>query len=693
MRLPSISFDRAALSNFENSIRKEWLVTNGLGGYASSTVLGVNTRKYHGLLIGAVHPPRDRRVFLSKLDEEIVLGDDAYQLGANEFQSGIMPRGFDFLREFSVSPFPKYVYVADNVIVQKAILMPCEKNCVITIYSISNKGSLEAKMRVLSLVNWRHFHSVTDRSKASDFSQEQEGNVVKLSFKSPKATLLMRATDGGYFDAGKWVERMYLREEASRGESCFDDCYQPGYFETSVSTGKTKDFAIVAVADEDEDRAGKALKEIPLTVSDLRALFEKEKGRREDAITRFYGFHENSSASNWLDWLVLASGSFITKGMDDMQRSVIAGYHWFSAWGRDTFVSLSGLMLVTGRFEEARTVFLGFAKYYDRGLIPNFLPDEVGPPAYNTVDATLWYINAVLQYLKYTGDFRFVKQHLWQALKAFIENHVEGTLFGIHVDADGLLCHGPRLTWMDAAVNDEPVTPRPGKAVEVQALWYNSLKTMESLATRFGESSRAEEYRQMAEAAQKSFVSKFWNLERSCLYDVVDEHELDASLRPNQIIAVALDFTMLDDAKNQRIVDVVHNELLTPCGLRTLARNDPRYVGVYSGDRASRDRAYHNGTVWPWLLGPLTTAFLKVKGYAELQREYAFQNFLKPLFTQKVFEAGLGTLGEIFDGEPPYTPRGCIAQAWSVAEPLRAYVEDYLQVRPEYEKKVLQSSV
>ena len=693
MRLPSISFDRADLSNFENSIRKEWLIANGLGGYASSTILGINTRKYHGLLIGAVHPPKDRRVFLSKLDEEIVLGDEAYQLGANEFQSGILPRGFDFLREFSISPFPKYVYTANNVTVQKAILMPYEKNCVIAIYSVSNNGGFESKMRVSSLVNWRNFHSVTDRSNASDFNQEQEGNVVKLSFKNPKATLLLRGTDGGYFHAGKWVERLYFREEASRGESCFDDCYEPGYFETKVSVGATKDFAIVAVAEEDEDRAGKALKEIPLTVSDLKVLIEKETGRCEDAITGFYGSHENSPGSNWLEWLVLATGAFITKGMDYTQRSVIAGYHWFGAWGRDTFVSLPGLMLVTGRFEEARAVFLEFAKYNDKGLIPNFLPDGVGSPAYNTVDATLWYINAVLQYLKYTGDFGFVKQHLWQALKNIIENHVEGTLFGIHVDADGLLSHGPQLTWMDAAVNDQPVTPRPGKAVEVQALWYNSVKAMESLATTFGESNRAEEYEQMAQVAQKSFVSKFWNLERSFLYDVVDEHENDASLRPNQIIAVALDFTMLDDAKSQRVVDIVHNELLTPCGLRTLARNEKRYVGVYSGDRASRDRAYHNGTVWPWLLGPLTTAFLKVNGSAELQREYAFQNFLKPLFTQTIFEAGLGTLGEIFDGEPPYTPRGCIAQAWSVAEPFRAYAEDFLQFRPKYDKKVLQTLI
>jgi predicted glycogen debranching enzyme len=632
-------------------------------------------------------------VFLSKLDEEIVLGGDTYQFGANEFQGGIFPRGFDSLREFSISPFPTYLYFVNDVTVQKKIFMPYQKNCVITIYSVSNKRSLEAKIRVSPMVNWRPFHSVTNRWKDSDFGQEQENSIVKMSFKTPKATLLLAATDVDYFGTGKWVERLYFREEASRGESCFDDCYQPGYFEASASASRTNDFAIVAVADEDEDRAAKALKEIPLTVTGIKALLEEETGRREDALTRFYLSHEKSRPSDWLDCLILASGEFITKGIGDVQNSVIAGYHWFGEWGRDTFVSLPGLMLVTRRFQEARAVLLGFAEYNDRGLIPNFLPDGVGSASYNTVDATLWYINAVLQYLKYTDDFAFVEQHLWQALKTSIEKHVEGTLFGIHADVDGLLCHGPQLTWMDAAVNNLPVTPRSGKAVEVQALWYNCLKTMELLAGKFGESSKAEEYRHMAEAAQRSFVSKFWNAKRSCLYDVVDEHEQDTSLRPNQIIAVALDFRMLDDAKNQMIVDVVHDELLTTGGLRTLARSDQRYVGFYSGDRATRDGAYHNGTVWPWLLGPLTTAFLKAKGYTEAQREYAFQNLLKPLFTQKLFEAGLGTLGEIFDGEPPHMPKGCIAQAWSVAEPFRAYVEDYLQVRPEYEKKVLQSSV
>jgi len=390
--------------------------------------------------------------------------------------------------------------------------------------------------------------------------------------------------------------------------------------------------------------------------------------------------------------LVLASGSFIAKGVNNDQKSVIAGYHWFEAWGRDTFVSLPGLLLVTGRFEEARTIFLGFKKYCSHGLLPNFIPDRAGSPTYNTVDATLWYLNAVLQYLKYSGDFKFVEKELWKTLKTMVADIARGTLFNIRVNSDGLLSHGPQLTWMDSSANGKAVTPRAGKTVETQALWYNALKTMELLADRFETSREAEAYAEMAEKTRKSFADKFWNKGKGCLYDVVSDNERDDSLRPNQIIATALDFLMLDKTKNESIVNVVQHELLTPCGLRTLQRSDPRYVGVYSGDRASRDRAYHNGTVWPWLLGPLTTAFLKAKGNAKPQRDYAFNNLLKPLLIRQIHEAGLGMLNEIFDGDPPHTPRGCIAQAWSVAEPFRAYVEDVMQVRPKYEKEVLQSS-
>jgi predicted glycogen debranching enzyme len=374
--------------------------------------------------------------------------------------------------------------------------------------------------------------------------------------------------------------------------------------------------------------------------------------------------------------------------LNDIEKFVIAGYHWFETWGRDAFIALPGLMLTTGRFEDARQVLLTSKKYSKNGLIPNFVSEKPENASYNAVDATLWYVNAVLQYLKYTNDFKFVQMQLYETLKEAIENHVRGTEFDIRLSNDGLLNHGPRLTWMDAAIDGQPVTPRTGMAVEIQALWYNAMKIMELLAKRFSEEDEAERYSKMAAKTRESFTVKFWNSEKDCLFDVIGDFGRDYSLRPNQIIAVALDFVMLDNNRNEKIVDIVHRELLTPYGLRTLAKDDSKYVGTYSGDRKSRDRAYHNGTVWPWLLGSFVKAYLRTKGYGDFRREYALKNFLLPLFARHIFEAGLGTISEIFDGDSPHKPRGCIAQAWSVAEPLKTYVEDVMQARPKYEKIV-----
>lgn len=691
MDLPIISFNCAALSNFEDAIKREWLITNGLGGYASSTVLGLNTRKYHGLLVAAIHSPRDRRVCLAKLDEEVNVGGETYQFGTNEFQNGVFPQGHRFLSRFSVSPFPKYFYTVKDVEVEKNVFMPHGKNAVVVIYKVLNKSAFPVVFRIFPLINWRHIHSVTNRYEIPwEFVQMQRSKAVNLNVGATKSALLMEATSGRYFPTEGWLERLYYREEALRGESCLDDCYQPGYFEIDVPADKGEVFAIKVVADKDCVKAQEILAEMPRIINEIESLYWREMRRRENLLTKFYGISGEFPAVDWLKWVVLAADAFIVGDVNDEQRTVIAGYHWFEAWGRDTFVSLPGLLLVTGRFGDARKVFLTFKKYCKDGLVPNFISDSMGQPAYNSVDATLWFFNAVLQYLKYTNDFKFVEEQLWDTLRAAIEKYAKGTDFGICVDADGLLSHGLQLTWMDAAVDGEPVTPRFGKAVEVQALWFNALKIGEFLAKKCNENGESEKYAKMAEKARQNFVEAFWNSEKNCLFDVISEHGKDASLRPNQIIAVALDFTMLDKVMGEKIVDVVHRELLTPYGLRTLAKSDPRYVGVYAGDRRSRDKAYHNGTVWPWLLGPFTTAFLKMKGYAEDWRKYALDHFLLPLFTQQTLMAGLGTISEIFDGDSPHMPRGCIAQAWSVAEPLRAYAEDVMLVRPKYEGEILQ---
>jgi predicted glycogen debranching enzyme len=690
MKMPTISLSREALSQLESAIRKEWLVTNGLGGYASSTVLGVNTRKYHGLLVGAFHPPGDRRVCLAKLDEELEVGAGVYPLGANEFQTGLFPKGFLLLSEFLVSPFPTYVYEAQNVEVRKTVFMLHAKNATVALYRIRNRNSVDVKLRVLPLVDWRRFHSVTDRWKdAVDVVFRHDNREVQTTVRNPQSSLILHVVDGHYRFAEKWVERLLFREERARGESCLSDYLQPGHFEVSVKANRNHDLAIIAVADQSLDVAKKVMNEMPVSMYDMESLYEDEVQRSEGFLTRFYEGHKEIAETGWLGWLVAATDSFIVKGFNDEQRSIIAGYYWFEAWGRDTFVSLPGLLLVTGRFEDAKKVFLSFKQYCRQGLIPNFIPESAGEPAYNSVDATLWFVNAVLQYLKYTGDFGFVQEHLWGTLKAIVENLVKGTIFNIHMDSDGLLAHGAQLTWMDAAVDGQPVTPRAGKAVEVQALWYNALKVVELLAKRFGIGGEAERYAVLAETTEKAFAEKFWDKERNCLFDVVGESWRDSSLRPNQILAVSLDFTMLDTVRNEKIVDVVQRELLTPFGLRTLARNDSKYVGVYAGDRGKRDRAYHNGTIWPWLLGPFVTAFLKTNGYVEFRRKYVWENFLSSLLTKQVYEAGLGSLGEIFDGEPPHAPRGCIAQAWSVAEPLRAYLEDVVMIRSKFENEVL----
>jgi predicted glycogen debranching enzyme len=690
MRLPAINLNAQDLARLDDALQKEWLVTNGLGGYASSTVLGVNTRKYHGLLVAALHPPSNRTVCLSKLDEDVVVGSEVFRLGANEFQTGFFPNGYAFLREFSLAPFPKYVYAADEVTVEKTIFLPHGKNAVSTLYKVANASRADVKFRVFPMLTCRHFHTVVDDAvNPVKLQQTLAGSSLELTCENPKATITVTATEGAFVEKPSSVNRLLYREEARRGEASLDDCYQPGYFEVQVSPQEANEFALAAAADENIQETKTILESIATSTVHVKKLLELELERKANILQTFHDSRRRVPISDWLSWVILAADSFVARSAGDA-RSVIAGYHWFGAWGRDTFISLPGLLLVTGRFADAERVLVNFAKYAKEGLIPNFIPDKLDQePAYNTVDATLWYVNAVLQYLKYTGDFRFVEENLWETLAAILDRHERGAAFGIKLDVDGLLLHGPRLTWMDAEVEGVAVTPRSGKAVEVQALWYNALRTVQMIAARLGHKTVEWQCSDIANRARQSFDRKFWNKEKRCLFDVVESSAVDASIRPNQVIAAALDFSILYPEKNELVVDTVQCELLTPFGLRTLARSDTSYCGVYEGDRASRDRAYHNGTVWPWLLGPFTTAFLKTKGSEADRRELA-SNFLMPLFSTQLFQAGLGTVSEIFDGEPPHTARGCISQAWSIAEPLRTYVEDVLQVRPEHEKKTLQ---
>ncbi len=690
MGLPKISLGRNVLSNVDDALTREWIITNGLGGYASSTVLGVNTRKYHGLLVAAFNPPINRWVTLTKLDETLQIGNKNYDLGANQFKDAFHPKGHVFLSEFSVSPFPCFIYAVQGVTVKKTVFMPRQKNATAIIYNVSNSTDQKVSVFVSPFVNSRHIYDITDKTKLNWNLVQTHENTVSLHPSTGGSCLVLSCAEGSFVEESWWVEKLFYRVDSSRAESSLEDNFRPGYFRFTVEPKETKQFHVLAVAAKTNAKAQDLFSSFGKQTSDFDLLYQQELARREGLLEKFQNQNSGLEPKDYLNWLVQAADGFVVERASTGTKSVIAGYPWFDDWGRDALISLPGLTLVTGRFEEAREILLTFAHYCKNGVVPNRFSDKAGDiPLYNTVDASLWFFNATLQYLKYTGDFEFVQKNLWQTLTKIVENHLRGTIYGIHVDEDGLLAHGPQLTWMDVATFDGFVTPRNGKAVEIQALWYNALKTMQLLATRFELDAERRTYSQMARKSRLSFAEMFWNKNGGYLFDVINDEDSDSTLRPNQLIAVSLDFPVLESEKRLRVVDVAWKLLWGKFGLKTLPETDSRYHGVYLGDWSHRDNAYHNGTVWAWLLGPFVSAFTKTRGYAAPWRRFAFKNFLEPLFSEHLYGAGLGTVSEIFDGNAPHTPRGCISQAWSVAEPLRVYVEDVEFNRPLYEKQVL----
>ncbi len=685
---------RTVLSDINEALRREWLVTNGLGGYASSTVLGINTRKYHGLLVAAFNPPVNRWVLLTKLDEEIKIGSTNYALGANEFRDVMHPEGHRFLSNFVLNPFPTYNYAVEGVRLQKTVFMPHGRNATVVFYEVSNPLEEKLSIRVSPLLNSRHIYHITTKDRLPwRFVQKRYGKGVIIQPSVPLSALILSSgNDASFVEENWWVKRIFFRTDASRNESSIDDNFRPGYFKFSVDPKGKKRFFVLAAAGKNEEEAQSLFSSVGKEMEDIDLLHRKELERREGLLEKFRERHVDLEMEEWLKWFIQAADSFIVERAATEKKSVIAGYHWFDDWGRDSLISLPGLTLVTGRIKDAQEILLTFERYCQKGIIPNRFSNQAEDvPIYNTVDATLWFFNAVLQYLKYTGDFEFVQENLWKTLNESVEHHIKGTIFGIHLEEDGLIAHGPQLTWMDAATIDYFVTPRGGKAVEIQALWYNALRIMQLLAKNFDQGDKAEEYYVMAEKVRESFSEKFWNPKKGYLFDVVSEDGADSTLRPNQVIAASLDFPVLDGEKREKVVETVWKRLWGVYGLKTLSDDDPRYIGEYLGDWGHRDSAYHNGTVWAWLLGPFTTAFLKTKNHEARWRNFAFKRFLQPLFREEIHRAGLGTISEIFDGDEPHISRGCISQAWSVAEPLRAYVEDVALKRPPHEREVLET--
>jgi predicted glycogen debranching enzyme len=657
----AIQFGREVCGDLEAAESREWLVTNGIGGYASGTIAGGMTRRYHGLLIAALQPPVGRMHLVAALDEIVRCRGAEFALATHLWTSGaVEPKGFQYIEGFRLhGTIPVWTYAPGDARLEKRVWMQQGANTTYVQYTLL-EGSAATELELKALVNYRDFHASTHAGDWKMRIDPVESGVRVLAFEGA-VPFYLKSVEAGCEPRHEWYRDCYLAVEHERGLDDREDHLFAALFRTKLRAGES--VTIVSTTEEKAALDGEI-------AHVQRATHEAEIAAAWSTQSKTI----SAGSPEWLQQLVLAADQFIVKrGLPDEPdgRSVIAGYHWFGDWGRDTMIALPGLTLATGRTEVARQILLAFAKYVDAGMLPNNFPDAGGKPEYNSVDAGLWYFEAVRQYFAATRDLQTL-QNLLPVLAGMIDAHAKGTRYQIHVDpADGLLYAGEagvQLTWMDAKIGDWVVTPRTGKAVEINALWINALETMTEFARVLKISS--DNYQLLSSRAKEGF-HKFWNAERQCCYDVIDAPGIgdDASLRPNQILAVSLPVSPLPTEQQKAVVDICAAQLLTPYGLRSLAPGEAGYQGHYGGGPRERDAAYHQGTVWAWLLGPFALAHHRVY----VDREAAMR-FLEPLETA-IQRYGLGTLGEIFDGDAPFAPKGCIAQAWSVGEVLRAWLE------------------
>jgi predicted glycogen debranching enzyme len=656
-----IQFGREICGDLAAAESREWLVTNGIGGYASGTIAGSQTRRYHGLLVAALQPPLGRTQLVSAIDEIVHYTGADFSLATHRWASGAVdPKGFLLLEDFHLEgSTPVWTYALADALLEKRVWMRQGENTTFIQYTLlRGNGALELEMKALA--NYRDFHSLTHAGDwRMNIAPVEQGMKVQafdgatpFYLKSPSASCELRH---------EWYLGCYYAEETERGLEDREDRLFAAVFRTKLQVG----CSVTLVA-----------------TTEATASLDGETARAERANHDVQRFHEwqarnealAEEAPSWLWQLILAADQFIVKRSlpeEPDGRSIIAGYHWFGDWGRDTMIALPGLTLTTGRADVARQILIAFSRYVDGGMLPNNFPDAGGNPEYNTVDAALWFFEAIRQYVVATQDTATL-QRLFPVLARIIDAHIAGTRYNIHVDpADGLLyAGGPgvQLTWMDAKIGDWVVTPRTGKPVEINALWINALEMMAGFARLLAKPTDA--YEGHAAKAKNSF-QKFWNADRNRCFDVIDSPGIgnDTSLRPNQIFAVSLPTSPLTAEQQKSVVDVCARHLLTSHGLRSLAPGESGYIGHYGGSPRDRDAAYHQGTVWGWLMGPFALAHYRV-----CQDRQAALRFLEPLGRQ-IHASGLGTLSEIFDGDAPFIPRGCIAQAWTVAEVLRAWKE------------------
>jgi len=646
--------------NIDELLSKEWLLTNGRGGFASSTIIGCNTRRYHGLLTGSLNPPVNRIMALSNCLETIVYGGEVFNLSTFEFGENLHPEGIQYLKRFRQDIGVHFDYEFNGLTITKSVYLVRDSDTAAIEYAFDGVEK-ELSLAIRPLVGLRDFHGVQKSYVRLKASRQSKSSIVIRHDMPESYELTLNCPQGSFEQDAQWWYNFFYRVDEERGQDFTEDLWSPGLFKFLIDSPAK----IVMWAGFNS-----GLTE-PAGDFDIETVCRNLRNHQEQVA-------KAAKCDRALRTLFLAADQFVCKRqMDDNSGvTILAGYPWFSDWGRDALIALPGLLLSTQRHAEAESVLITFAKAAREGLIPNCFDDRSDTAYFNSIDASLWFINAAFQYFEASGDAEIFKRELLPVVCWIVEYYQKGTRFGTQADSDGLITSGSRrtqLTWMDAKCDGIAFTPRYGKAVEINALWFNSLCQLARFYTDSDEK-LAELYHSRADKVEESFQKLFWNQRRGYLNDcILPDGTPDESLRPNQIFAVSLPFSPLPQEQQRAVVDVVERKLLTPYGLRSLSADDKRYKGIYAGPQRQRDAAYHQGTVWPFLLGHFVDAYLKVHEFSSDSKKRAVE-LIVPLLRNLAEDGCLGQIAEIFDGDPPHEPKGCFAQAWSVGELIRAYL-------------------
>ena len=662
--------------DIKNGIEKEWLITNGIGGYASSTVIGANTRRYHGLLVAPLKPPAMRHLILAKLDESIWIENEKYDLYTNMCENYIS-EGYKNLESFEKNPLPEFNYRLKNISINKKISMLYGKNAVVVEYNVNNNSPILAKMKIAPVMNFRDFHGMTTNHEFRIIQEISDKVKIRIDNNVP---VFLKCNIGNYeIHDNDTFRNMYYMKEEERGFFAEENLCVPGVFNIEINPKQKTKISFIASLDEDIDnivpenvfnveieRLNNVIKNTKL-ISSKKDITKKEKDSNE-----------------FLKDLIIASDNFVIYRPEFDSHSILAGFPWFLDWGRDTCISFEGLLLITRRFDIAKEVLLTLTRDIKCGLVPNGYSEDDGKPLYNSADSSLLLFEQVNKYVKYTKDYNFIKDNIYEKLKNIIENYKNGIDLdnnNIYIDTDGLMVSGTpntQNTWMDAKIEDYVVTPRNGKVLEINCLWYNALKTMEYFAKKFGERENSEIYRKMAKNHKKVFEEKFFNEPKKSMYDVLG----DGKIRPNQLFAISTTYPVISPSSytGKTIFETVKKKLLTKFGLRTLAKDEEGYVSEYSGDSYKRDMSYHQGISWVWLLGLYADSLENIidsekdrieKEKYIIEKEKLVKNIYHTFKKAMYDKECIGSISEIYDSKMPYKPGGTFAQAWSVSEVLK----------------------